>query len=527
MAKKLLLLLVATSAALTIGELLTRALCNVPEVKPIWVTSSHCVYQRSANPLLGFELKPNYRCDKPDLRREYESTNSHGQRDLERSLEKRPGWSRVILLGDSVVEGFGIRETETISRQLEKLLATDNLEVLNFGVSAYCTRSEVELLEVKGLAFKPDMVVLVFTSNDFDNFNREAFVLERERDRPTVVKYLFLWSHLFRKAALELNLFDFGVDADPGRWNRRAIGENNVVSGLRRLSELSRQHKFRAIVAVWPSFEDSGILDDQLMPGGSKDLVVERLSRMVGIPVVRLSEDFQKDYAAEQGATSPRLLYSIGDKMHPSERGCSVAAQALKRDVAKLKEGAFAVALSEPIEDPEAISAAAALGQEKPNKGRVYNDLGLELLESSHPDRSIEYFKLSLQEDPLLSEAHVNWGNALQKLGRIQEAVAHYQEALRVKPDFAEAHYNWGYALNALGRTPEAAMHFQEALRIKPDYADAHINLGNALALQGRLSEAAAHYHRALRLKPDFPAARNNLRQVEELLQQKAGPTRP
>lgn len=527
MAKKLLLLFVATAAALALGELITRALCKVPDIKPIWVSSSNCVYRRSSNPLLGFELKPNYRCEKPDLRREYESTNSHGQRDLERSLEKRPGWSRVILLGDSVVEGFGVRETETISRQLEKQLATEKIEVLNFGVSAYCTRSEVELLETKGLSFKPDIVVLVFTSNDFDNFNREAFVLERERDRPTVVKYLFLWSHLFRKAALELNLFGFGVDADPGRWNRRAIGENNVASGLRRLSQLSRLHGFRTVVAVWPNFEDLGIVDGQFMPGESKDLVVERLSRMYGIPVIRLSPAFQTAYSAERGAVSPRLLYTIGDKMHPSPRGCSVAAQALKFHLARLKNGEFSLPQKEPNEDPQAIAAAAALGQDVPNKGRVYNDLGLGLLDAEKPEPAIEYFKLSLAEDPTIAEAHINWGNALQTLGRTQAAVAHYQEALKIEPDFAEAHYNWGYALNALGRTQEAVMHYQEALRIKPDYVDAHVNLGNALAAQGRLSEAAAHYQHALRLKPDFPAARDNLSQIKKLLEQKTEPVRP
>ena len=37
--------------------------------------------------------------------------------------------------------------------------------------------AEIELLETKGLAFEPDVVVLVFVENDFDNFNREAFPL--------------------------------------------------------------------------------------------------------------------------------------------------------------------------------------------------------------------------------------------------------------------------------------------------------------------------------------------------------------
>ena len=51
----------------------------------------------------------------------------------------------------------------------------EDVQVLNVATIGYCTRSEVELLRVKGLPFQPDRVVLVFVENDFDNFNREAF----------------------------------------------------------------------------------------------------------------------------------------------------------------------------------------------------------------------------------------------------------------------------------------------------------------------------------------------------------------
>ena len=75
---------------------------------------------------------------------------------------------------------------------------------------AYCTRAEVELLEVKGLQFDPDVVILVFVENDFDNFNREAFPLGGTIERPAVVESLFARSHLFRLACVQCNLFHFG-----------------------------------------------------------------------------------------------------------------------------------------------------------------------------------------------------------------------------------------------------------------------------------------------------------------------------
>ena len=75
---------------------LIRALGRAPEVKPIWVSSEDSVYQRSTNPLLSYELEAGYRNDDPDLIRTFESTNAHGQRDVERSLEKPPGKYKKI-----------------------------------------------------------------------------------------------------------------------------------------------------------------------------------------------------------------------------------------------------------------------------------------------------------------------------------------------------------------------------------------------------------------------------------------------
>lgn len=514
--KKIALALVATIFALGMGELLVRVVCEVPEVKPITLSSADSVYQRSSNPLLSYELKANYRCDDPDLNETYESTNSHGLRDRERTLNKPDGVRRIILLGDSVVEGQGIPESSTISRQLEDLLSPDNTEVLNFAVSGYCTRSEAELLETKGLAFDPDIVVLVFTENDFMNFNMEAFLLEGKRSRPAAVKTLFVHSQLFRLAALELNLFGFGSEADPARWNQRAIGENNVVSGLRRLSELSRRHDFLTLVAIWPTFFDTEIADQHFVPGSGSELVIERLSWMNGIPTVRLSEDFVRDFSAMPGGAGPRRRYTRGDRIHPSLDGCRIAARALKTYLAMLTDGHLAAppGSDEPGQargDTAAIAAAAALGRNKPNESQVYTTLGLKSLESGDLAQAVAYLRSALEEDPANWKAHYNLGNVLKVLGHREEAVEHYQEALRIKPDVAEAHNNWGNALKALGRPGEALAHYQEALRINPDFATAHYNWGVALEAIGRFQDALEHYQEAVRIKPDFAEAHSRI----------------
>lgn len=544
----------ATLLSLLAGEVIVRALGRAPGIKPIQLSSYDCIYKRSTNPILGFELKANCRNDNPDFIQTYERTNSHGQRDAERTLDKPDGVRRILLLGDSVVEGYGLRESETISRRLEDLYGDGSTEVLNFGVSAYCTRAEVELLEVKGLRFDPDVVVLVFVENDFDNFNREAFPLGGTIDRPAVVKTLFRKSHLFRLASVQLNLFHFGAEADPVRWNQDAIGDNNVTEGLRRFRQLADRHGFQPLVAIWPRFLDDRIADVCFMPQGSEQLVVEHLAAMHGIPSVRLSEFFQRHHAESPGEVNPRLRYSSGDELHPSPEGCRVAADALKRILADPNVGRAASARETPRSaqsDAEAVAAARAFGQTQPNYGRVHNRMGTELLKAGKPAEAVAQFKQALEADPTHAGAHYNLGVAYERLGH-EEAQAQFERAIQLRPDFTHAHFNLARilmqkglgsqavaelqrtiqidpdhvgALNMLGmalgrqqKFAEAQSHLERAVRLDPDHAEARSNLGAAYAGQGRLREAVTQFEAALRINPDEPETQENLKRVKAAL---------
>jgi tetratricopeptide (TPR) repeat protein len=468
-----LLAVVSTLAALAIAELGVRVLRLAPGVKAVWISDASHAYKRSSNPIMGFELKPNYRNDNPDFIQGYPSTNSHGQRDVERSLEKPPGVRRILLLGDSVVEGIGIRDLDdTISRQLESLYPEGRTEVLNFGVSSYCTKAEVALLEEKGLEFRPDVVVLIFVRNDYENFNSEAFQLGAIVERPAAVKHLFVGSDLFRLLSIRLNWFQFGDESDPAAWNRRAVGNNNVVDGLARLRELSEAHGFELWLVVWPEFTEREIRDVYFMPGGEGELVVERLARMNGIPAARLSPYFREDLEAQPGPVNVRRHYTIGDTLHPSPVGTRVAAEALKRileqEVADRRPG---------DDDPAAVAAARAVGKNDPDYSRVHNNIGV----------------------------------SRQKAGELEEAVEHFQKALQIDPDLAEAHHNLGVTLVKLGR-PEAALpHLQRMIELKPYTIDAYVTLATSLERLGRTRQAQASYRGALRENPDLWQAANNL----------------
>lgn len=545
--------LVATGAALLallVAEAVVRALGRAPDVKPIVLDAYDCVYKRSTNPLLGFELKAGYRHDAPDFIQSFERTNAHGQRDAERTLAKPAGVRRVLLLGDSVVEGYGLPEDKTISHQLEQLFVDGRTEVLNFGVSAFCTRAEVELLEVKGLRFDPDVVVLVFVENDFDNFNREAFPLGEPVERPAIVKRLFLWSHLFRYVCIEWDLFHFGAEADPVRWNREAVGDNNVSDGLERLRELADEHGFRPLVAIWPRFLDERITDVHFTPGQDEQLVVEHVAAVYGLPAVRLSGFFERHRAGLTDDVSPRLRYSSGDELHPSPEGARIAAVALKSVLDDLE----AVEAASPRGgEAAALEAARALGRNRPDYARVYNRTGTELLKAGKLNEAVEQFRRALEEDPKHAGTYNNLGVAYERLKR-PDARDQFVRAVELQPDFAQAHFNLSrallregrvkaailgfqqtleiepdnvLALNALGmelgkrkRLAQARSYLERAIGIDPDHSESHNNLGVVYAAQGNAAAAVAQFKEALRADPENPRARQNLERTEALLRE-------
>lgn len=510
---KLAVAICASLLALGLAEMLVRGLGLAPHIKPIQLSDDNCVYKRSTNSILGFELKANYHSDNPDFIQTYERTNSHGQRDRERSLGKPDGVKRILLLGDSVVEGYGLHDNETISHQLEELYADGSTEVLNFGVSAYCTRAEVELLKVKGLQFDPDIVVLLFVENDFDNFNREAFPLGETLNRPVIVKGLFRSSHLFRLSCVQLDLFHYQAEADPVRWNKDAIGDNNVAEGLRQFRMLAESHGFSPLIAIWPRFLENRIVDVCFMPQNSDKLVVEHLAAMNNIPSIRLSKFFQQQLSKLREPANPRLRYSSGDELHPSPEGCRVAAEALKHILTHLD-------ISQPLltqdavrskqGDTEAMAAAKALGQAQPNYARVHNHMGAQFLKAGEWTKAVSEFKKALKTDPTHAGAYNNLGIAYERLGH-KEVQTQFERAIQLQPDFTQAHFNLSRVLMKTGHNADAIAELQRTIQIDPNHMGALNMLGTALGRQQRFTEAQSVLERAVALNPNHAELRSNL----------------
>lgn len=159
--------------------------------------------------------------------------------------------------------------------------------------------------------------------------------------------------------------------------------------------------------------------------------------------------------------------------------------------------------------DAEAESKTRLLLEQYPNFGFGWKLLGT-CLERQGKDAlsALQQAATCLTDD---AEAHNNLGNALNCVGRHNEAIVSCRRALKIRPDFAEAHNNLGNALNDSGQSNDALLSYRKAIQLRPDFVEAHHNLGNALSMLGRIDDATASYRRALQLRPYFSVVHSNL----------------
>jgi hypothetical protein len=87
--------------------------------------------------------------------------NAHGLRDVPHAYDPRPGSFRIVVLGDSFMEAWGVELADSMPRRLEQGLSSKNAEVMNLGVRGYGTAQEYLSLKEEGMQYHPDLVVLL------------------------------------------------------------------------------------------------------------------------------------------------------------------------------------------------------------------------------------------------------------------------------------------------------------------------------------------------------------------------------
>lgn len=277
------LVLGSLAAALVLGEAAVRALYAG---KSVLFPRYHTGYQYGKYALRGIRPRSEFTHTSVDGRWRF-VTNSRGFRNArDFAYDKPRGTFRLLSLGDSHTQGYEVRQDFTYTAVAERMLAARGVkaEGLNAGVSGFSTAEALAFLESEGVRYRPDVVVLGFYANDFeDNLKAGLFALEdgrlaekRHAHLPGVriqdaiyslapVRWLSensyfysllfnaVWEHfkaLAAKAARRQAATELAV---PGPGERTAAEVDLAAALILRMNEVCKANGIRLIVADIPA----------------------------------------------------------------------------------------------------------------------------------------------------------------------------------------------------------------------------------------------------------------------------------
>lgn len=173
-------MIVALTFAFVVGEIMVRLLYkDVTVLYPRY----HTDYQYGRYTIRGIRPNADFWHSSIDGSWEF-ITNSKGFRNTNEFAYQKPvNTFRVLSLGDSHTQGHEVRQGSTFSAILERFLNQhkSNAEVINTGVSGFGNEEELVLLENEGFKYHPDVVVLAFYANDYeDNVKSGLFDLDSQ-----------------------------------------------------------------------------------------------------------------------------------------------------------------------------------------------------------------------------------------------------------------------------------------------------------------------------------------------------------
>ncbi|MBP7216013.1 MAG: SGNH/GDSL hydrolase family protein [Candidatus Omnitrophica bacterium] len=241
---------------------------------------------------LGWVLKPDYQCQWDSLEWSVAyQTNALGFRDDHHELGKQTGKKRIVVLGDSMAEGWGVEQDQMWQSLLQDKLGAQ-YEIINCAVRGYDLIQEYRQFQEVGILYEPDLVIQFLCENDFPDgrlnitpewigykprfsliddrlvFSQEGPepVLLVKHDTPAVAVKRLLKKSVFllwlkkRYTLLQpklTSLFTFGRKSMPSAvphiddYEREYVQATEVI--YKDFSRLARDHHFTMIV-VWQAY---------------------------------------------------------------------------------------------------------------------------------------------------------------------------------------------------------------------------------------------------------------------------------
>ncbi len=254
---------------------------------------------RHSNPEIGHRHRPNAHdfLMGVDVR-----TNSFGLRDPERTLEKPANTTRIMMLGDSIVFGWGCPQDQTMAARLERSLNENPVtpgrkyEVINTGVGNSNTAMEETWFREEGCRFKPDCVLVGWFINDAEPTPIPS------RNWLAYHSYAFVWldsalDAMLRKSSARQNYQAYYR----GLFRDEQPGYPKMKRSLAELSDFCREQKIPVHILLIPELHTLGANNE------FKDVYAKVAAdcAAVNLPVLDLTDAFPTDGKPESYWASP------------------------------------------------------------------------------------------------------------------------------------------------------------------------------------------------------------------------------
>jgi hypothetical protein len=249
--------------------------------------------------------------------------NSKGLRDREIPYERAGSAPRILMLGDSFTEGWGVPFEETFSKRVERLYAArgTSAEVINTGVGNYNTIMEVEYFLNEGYKYQPDIVVLNYIPNDAEPIPPHA--------APNLVMRN-CYSCVFLISRIDTLLRELSLRSDWQTYYRnlygdgRAGGWTDAKTAIGKLAEYCKAHDIRLLIAHLPDIHGFEPYPLQMVVD-----LLEQAAKENGAGFVDVTPEF-KGY-------DPAKLWVSPTDAHPNGLGNEIIANALFRKLETMK----------------------------------------------------------------------------------------------------------------------------------------------------------------------------------------------
>ncbi len=180
--------------------------------------------------------------------------------------------------------------------------------VYNLAVDGYSTEQEIRLLELRGPALRPDIIILSYSLNDPDVADGGLTRYYTSR-----IELLEVAKQALRRVRGALS-----GESQPTEYHRRihAIHRDRIRESFQRLGRIRRDEGVPILVAVTPVFDFRA---GEAYPWQDLHGEIERLSEENGLAYLDFAESFQ-------GRDSEEFAL---DLWHPNARGHEAMARAL------------------------------------------------------------------------------------------------------------------------------------------------------------------------------------------------------